>query len=124
MAEESQPTKRHKQSETHTEHDILQASPNGDELDTQMLLPHGEEENKLDNDDSVNSGREKKFFLDSDIRQTLDDKLVIITATLPKFQHLHGLISCQLLSEVERIPDPRGRPRLPIPQGYFKGCNF
>ena len=67
----------------------------------------------MDNDDSVESGREKKFFLDSDIRKTLDDKLVIITATLPKFQHLHGLISCQLLSEVERIPDPRGKS-----QGY------
>ena len=113
MAEESQPTKRHKQSEKHTEQNIPQASPNGDELDTQMPFPHGEEENKLDNDDSVESGREKKFFLDSDIRKTLDDKLVIITATLPKFQHLHGLISCQLLSEVERIPDPRGKS-----QGY------
>ena len=83
MAEESQPTKRHKQSETHTEHDILQASPNGDELDTQSPFPNGEGETKLDNDDSTESGRDKKFFLDSDIRQTLDDKLVIITATLP-----------------------------------------
>ena len=82
---------------------------NLDELDTQMPLPYGEEKTKLDNNDSVESGRDKKFFLDSDIRQTLDDKLEIITATLPKFQHLHGLISCQLLSEVERIPDPRGR---------------
>ena len=109
MAEENQPTKRHKTSNPHIEQDISQASPNGDELDTQMPFPHGEEENKLDNDDSVESGREKKFFLDSDIRQTLDDKLVIITATLPKFQHLHGLISCQLLTEVEHIPDPKGR---------------
>ena len=98
MAEESQPTKRHKQSGTHTEQNILQASPNGDELDTQMPFPHGEEENKLDNDDSVESGRDKKFFLDSDIRQTLDDKLEIITATLPKFQHLHGI---DLMSIVE-----------------------
>jgi hypothetical protein len=57
----------------------------------------------------MESGREKKFFLDSDIRKALDDKLQIITATLPKFQHLHGLISCKLLSEVEHIPDPKGR---------------
>ena len=41
MAEESQPTKRHKQSETHTEQNIPQASPNGDELDTQMPFPMG-----------------------------------------------------------------------------------
>jgi hypothetical protein len=57
----------------------------------------------------MESGRDKKFFLDSDIRKALDDKLQIITATLPKFQHLHGFISCQLLSEVEHISDPKGR---------------
>jgi hypothetical protein len=94
MAEESQPTKRHKQSETHTEHDISQASPNGDELDTHMTLPTREEETNRPTADSMESGREKTFFLDSDIRKALDDKLEIITATLPKFQHLHGLISC------------------------------
>ena len=109
MAEESQPTKRHKPSDTQVEHDISQASPNGDELDSQSPFPNGEEEVKLNDDDSTESGRDKKFFLDSDIRKALDDKIRLITETLPKFQHLHGLISCQLLSEVERISDPRGK---------------
>jgi hypothetical protein len=49
----------------------------------------------------------KRIPFDTDSRKALDDKLRLITETLPKFQHLHGLISCQLLSEVERIPDPR-----------------
>jgi hypothetical protein len=81
MAEESQPTKRHKPPDTHTEHDILQASPNGDELDSQLPFPNGEEEVKLNDDDSTESGRDKKFFLDSDIRKALDDKLQIRSVT-------------------------------------------
>jgi hypothetical protein len=48
MAEERQPTKRHKTSETHIQHDISQASSIGDELDPQILNPSGdEEENKF-----------------------------------------------------------------------------
>jgi hypothetical protein len=68
MAEESQPTKHYKTSETHMEQGISQASPNGDELDSQSPFPNGEEEVILNDDDSTESGRDKKFFLDSDIR--------------------------------------------------------
>ena len=56
MAEENQPTKRHKSSDTHTEHDTTQASPIGDDLDPQFLIPIGEEEYKQEPDTSRQGG--------------------------------------------------------------------
>ena len=58
MAEENQPTKRHKTSNTHTEYDISQASPIGDELDSQILISIGEEGNKNEIDEKDKSERE------------------------------------------------------------------
>jgi hypothetical protein len=45
MAEEMQPTKRHKPSDTYTQHDLPQGSPVGEDLDSQILISAGEEEN-------------------------------------------------------------------------------
>ena len=59
MAEESQPTKRHKTSNTHIQHDFPQESPNGDDLDSQILIPTGEDEQKqipLDDHESDKDG--------------------------------------------------------------------
>jgi hypothetical protein len=53
MAEDNQPTKRHKTSNTHTEHNTTQASPIGDELDSQILIAIGEEENKQETDGNM-----------------------------------------------------------------------
>jgi hypothetical protein len=55
MAEESQSTKRHKTSEIHTQNDIPQGTPIGEDLDSHVPIPIGEEELKQDgngNDDS------------------------------------------------------------------------
>ena len=87
MAEENQPTKRHKSSDTHTEHDTTQASPIRDDLDPQFLIPIGEEEYKQEPDGNDLSERERNPFLDTDIRKSLDDKLQFITGSLPKFKH-------------------------------------
>ena len=74
MAEENQPTKRYKTWNTHNEHDISQASPVGDELDPQLLIPIGEEENKQETDENDQSERERNTFLDTDGRKSLYDK--------------------------------------------------
>ena len=109
MAEENQPTKRHKPSNTHTEHDISQASPIRDDLDSQIPIPIGEEENKREADENDQSERERNTFLDTDVRKSLDDKLQFITGSLPKFEHQHALVSSQLLSDIERIEDPKDK---------------
>ena len=41
MAEESQITKRHKTSEIHTQHDLPQGIPIGEDLDPQIPIPLG-----------------------------------------------------------------------------------
>ena len=46
MAEKSQTTKRHKTSETHTQHDLPQVTPIGEDLDPRIPIPIGEEELK------------------------------------------------------------------------------
>ena len=51
MTEETQPTKRHKISNTLIEHDISQASPIGDELGSQIIIPIEEEEHKHEPDE-------------------------------------------------------------------------
>jgi hypothetical protein len=140
MAEENQPTKRHKTLNTHTEHDISQASPIGVELYSQILIdwrklergsikcspppPHlqivisiGEEENKQEADENDQSERERNTFLDTNVRKSLDDKLQFITGSLPKLEHQNALVSSQLLSDIERIEDLRDLiPSIPIPQ--------
>ena len=55
MAEESQTTKRHKTSETHTQHDLPQGTPIGEDLDPQIPIPIGEEEFKQDGNGNDNS---------------------------------------------------------------------
>ena len=62
MVEENQPKKRHKTSNTHTEHDILQASPIGDELDLQIIISIGEEENKQETDENYQSERKNEYL--------------------------------------------------------------
>ena len=109
MAEENQPTKRHKTSNTHIEHDISQASPIGDELDSQILIFIGEEENKQETDENNQPEREMNTFLDTDVRKSLDDKLQFITGSLLKFKQQHALVSSQLLSDIERIEDSKDK---------------
>jgi hypothetical protein len=75
MAEETQPTKRYKTSETHIQHDISQASPIGDELDPQIINPigvEGQTQIPLDEHDSEKDGNP---FNDTDARKSLDDYL-------------------------------------------------
>ena len=101
MAEESQPPKRHKPSNTHIEHGISQVSPIRDDLDSQNPIPIGEEENTREAEDKAQ----------------LDDKLQFITGSLPKFEHQHALVSSQLFSDIERIENPKDeKPSIPIPQ--------
>jgi hypothetical protein len=109
MAEANQPTKRYKTSNTHTERDISQASPIGDEVDSQILIPIGEEKNKREIDENDQSERERNTFLDTDVRKSLDDKLPYIMGSLAKFEHQHALVSSQLLSDIERIEDPKDK---------------
>ena len=106
MAEEIQPTKRHKSSEIHTQNNIPQASPIGDELDTQLLNPIGEEELKLDGNKDDNSEEERNPFLDTDVCKTLDDHLILITNKLPGLDHLSLQINSlgQLCIASERPP--------------------
>ena len=73
MAEESQPTKRHKTSKTHTQHDFLQESLNGDDLDLQIPIPTGEEEQKQIPPDDHDSEKDGNTFNDTDARKSLDD---------------------------------------------------
>jgi hypothetical protein len=69
MAEDTQPTKRHKSYNIHTEHDILQPSPIRDELDSQLPIHIGEEELKQENlrepDENDHSEGERNPFLDT-----------------------------------------------------------
>ena len=109
MAEENQPPKRYKPSNTHIEHGISQVSPIRDDLDSQNPIPIGEEENKREADENAQSESERNTFLDTDVRKSLDDKLQYITGSLPKFQHQHGLVSIQLLCDIERIKDPKDK---------------
>jgi hypothetical protein len=82
MAEEKQPTKRHKPSEIHTQNDIPQGIPIGEDLDTQLPIPIGGEEFKPDGNGDNNSEGEHNSFIDTDACKTLDDYLNFITNTL------------------------------------------
>ena len=107
MAEESQTTKRHKTSETHTQHDLPQGTPIGEDLDPQIPIPIGEEELKQDGNGNDDSEGEQNSFRDTDTCKILDDHLNLITSNLPEFKHLHALVSANLLGEVDKIEDPQ-----------------
>ena len=89
MAEETQPTKRHKPSEIHTQNDIPQGTPIGEDLDTQLPIPIGGEEFKQDGNVDDNSEGEQNSFIDTGGCKPLDDYLIFITNKLPEFDHLH-----------------------------------
>ena len=78
MAEESQPSKRLQTSETHTQHDIPQESPNGDDLDSQFPIPTGEDEQKQIPLDECDSDKEGSNFNDTDARKSLDTRWLFI----------------------------------------------
>jgi hypothetical protein len=63
MAEETQPTKRYKTSNTHIEQNIPQESSVGDDLDSQILIPIGGEEQKQIPLDDHESDKEGNMFL-------------------------------------------------------------
>jgi hypothetical protein len=105
VAEESQPTKRYKSSETHTQNDKPQGTPIGEDLDTQSPIPIVEDEFKQDGNGNDNSEGEQSSFTDTDVCKTLDDHLNLITNKLPEFDHLHALVSAKLLGEVDKIED-------------------
>ena len=107
MAEEIQPTKRHKPSETHTQDDLPQGTPIGEDLDSQTLIPAGEEENKQIPLNDLESDKEENTFNDSDARKSLDDCLFSITKDLPDLKNSHGLISANMLGIVEQIDNSR-----------------
>ena len=92
---------------THTQHDISQASPIGDEFDSQNLNPIGDEEQKqipLDEHDSEKDGNP---FNGTDALKSLDDHLFYITGHLPEFQSCHGLVSSNILGLIDDIVDPK-----------------
>jgi hypothetical protein len=72
-------------------------------------IPIGEEENIREADENAQPESERNTFLDTDVRKFLDDKLQYITDSLPKFQHQHGLVSKQLLCDIEQIKDPKDK---------------
>ena len=59
MAEESQTTKRHKTSEIHTQHDLPEGTPIGEDLDPQIPIPIGEEEKQDGNGNDDSEGEQK-----------------------------------------------------------------
>ena len=137
MAEESQPTKRYKSSETHTQDDLPQGTPIGEDLDPHLpipigedLDPHlpipiGEEELKQDGNGNDDSEGEQTFFGDTDVCKSLDDNLNLITNNLPAFKHLHALVSANLLGEVDKIENSlRKRTRLFITSEYASKILF
>ena len=73
MAVESQPTKRHKTSDTHIQYDFPQESHHGDDLDPQFLIPTREDEQKRIPLDDHESDKDENSFNDSDARNSLDD---------------------------------------------------
>ena len=107
MAETSQHTKRHKPSETHTQDDLPQGSPIGEDLDPQTLIPDGEEENKQNPSNDYESDKEDNTFNDSDARKSLDDCLFSITKDLPDLKTSHGLLSANMLGIVEQLDNAR-----------------
>jgi hypothetical protein len=82
MAEEIQPTKRHKPSNPHIEQNIPQESSVGNDLDSQTLIPTGGEEHKQIPSDDHEYDKEGNLFNDSDARKSLDDCLFSITKDL------------------------------------------
>jgi hypothetical protein len=82
MAEESQPTKRYKTSDTHIQHDFPQESPNGDDLDSQIPISTGEDEQKQIPLDDHDSDKDGNTFNGTDARKSLDDYLFYITKDL------------------------------------------
>jgi hypothetical protein len=107
MAEESQPTKRHKTSDTHTQHDFPQESPNGDDLDSQIPILTGEDEQKQIPLDDHDSDKDGNTFNDTDARKSLDDYLFYITKDLPHFKTRHGLLSANMLGVIDELKDSR-----------------
>jgi hypothetical protein len=61
--------------------------------DSQSPIPIGEEEQKQEPDVNDQPERERNTFLDTDVRKSLDDKLIFITGRLLKFQHLSKIAS-------------------------------
>ena len=123
MAEEIQPTKKHKNNMISTLTDIQEceligvhlptplvnpqpeeAEPIGAQLSTQSAIPIGEEA-KLDATHSSES------FLDSDARKTIDDNLNLVTRDLPKFSSLHNVTSVAIMGTVDAIQIPLIRAR-------------
>ena len=123
MAEEIQPTKKHKNNTISTLTDIQEceligvhlptplvnsqpeeAEPIGAQLSTQSAIPIGEEA-KLDATHSSES------FLDSDARKTIDDNLNLVTRDLPKFSSLHNVTSVAIMGTVDAIQIPLIRAR-------------
>jgi hypothetical protein len=82
MAEENQPPKRCKPSNTHIEHGISQVRPIRNDLDSQNPIPMREEGNKREADENAQSESERNTFLDTDVRKSLDDKLQYIRGSL------------------------------------------
>ena len=70
MAEETQPNKKHKSSLTYSQHDIPQASPIGDELDTFLPIPIGQEEKR---ENGYDNSEGESSFRETDVCTILDD---------------------------------------------------
>jgi hypothetical protein len=107
MAEEIQPTKRHKPSNPHIEQNIPQESSVGNDLDSQILIPTGGEEHKQIPLDDHESDKEGNLFNNSDARKSLDDCLFSITKDLPDLKTSHGLLSANMLGVVDQLDDTR-----------------
>ena len=96
MAEETQPTKRHKNNITSTLTDIQECELIGVHLPTPLVNPIGDEA-------KVDAPLANETFMDSDARLLIDDNLSNITRDLPEFQTLHAQTAEVIMTTAEQI---------------------
>ena len=96
MAEETQPTKRHKNNITSTLTDIHECELIGVHLPTPLVNPIGDEA-------KVDAPLANENFMNSDARLLIDDNLLNITRDLPEFQKLHAQTAEVIMTTAEQI---------------------
>jgi hypothetical protein len=96
MAEESQPTKKHKNNTISTLTDIQECESIGVHLPTPIVNPIGDEA-------KVDAPLANENFMNSDARILIDDNLLNITRDLPEFQKLHAQTAEVIMTTAEQI---------------------
>ena len=102
MAEESQPTKKHKNNTISTLTDIQECESIGVHIPTPIVNPIGDEA-------KVDAPLANENFMNSDARLLIDDNLLNITRDLPEFQKLHAQTAEVIMTTAEQIEVPLER---------------